>query len=146
MPATSGWTVPPPSDCGTHAVGLHSGRDLHSGCHAISTRLARKRGLRGQQDRRPATCGGDGSGRARGDVRVSRLRRRPSTTIESTRVRPLTSGLPGRCSEVPRSAQRLLAEAVAEPRDRLDLLIMASEADREAIRRGSSGCSSDSTP
>ena len=47
-PHRSGWTLLPLSDCGTHAVGLHAGGDLHSCCDATPLWLAKRRGLRGK--------------------------------------------------------------------------------------------------
>ena len=43
------------SHCGTRAVGMHAGRNLHSYADAIPPRLAKGRGLRGLQRRTPLT-------------------------------------------------------------------------------------------
>ena len=49
-PHRSGWRLRPLSVCGTHAVGLHAGRDLQPCCDATRPRLAKRRGLRGKVD------------------------------------------------------------------------------------------------
>ena len=51
-PQRSGWTLLPLSDCGTHSVGRHAGRDLHSCCDATPLWLGKRRGLRGKRKRR----------------------------------------------------------------------------------------------
>ena len=65
-PHRSGWTLLPLSDCGTHAVGPHAGRDLHSCCDATplvarqQTRFAREGRHSRRSDRLPRHRSGDG--------------------------------------------------------------------------------------
>jgi hypothetical protein len=81
-PHRSGSTLLPLSDCGTQAVGLHAGRDLHSCCDATPLWLAKRRGLRGNRAR-----GGPPASRSAANDRAEAELRRAHLWLPLRRLR-----------------------------------------------------------